>query len=143
MHEERFSPVPNVSDPQIGSKLLSIQPTSVRSRILILEAADKLEELLRPALLEYTHERASQCLSRSIRYFRHCSPRSAALLNVAACNLLELQVSCHIGRDEDVCEFAVRHEELRDEIDVPVVGAAILLPWLLAFCVVAIFLEKL
>jgi hypothetical protein len=51
-------------------------------------------------------------------------------LYVATCNLLELEVLGDIGRDKDVCKLAVGHEQLWYEIDVPVVYAAVLLPWL-------------
>lgn len=62
---------------------------------------------------------------------------------IATCNLSELQVACNVGRDENVGELAVGHEELRYKIDVPVVRSAVLLPWLFALTVVAIFLEQL
>jgi hypothetical protein len=51
------------------------------------------------------------------------------LLYVASGNLLELEVLCDVGRDEDVGELAVGHEELWYEVDVPVVHASVLLPW--------------
>jgi hypothetical protein len=64
------------------------------------------------------------------------------LLHIAACNLLELEVSCDVCGDEDVGELAVAHQELRDEVDVPVVDAAVLLPRLGALLVVAVSLEQ-
>jgi hypothetical protein len=64
------------------------------------------------------------------------------LLDVAASNLLELEVSCDIGGDQDVGEFAVAHQELGNKVDVPVVDPAVLLPRLGAFLVVAISLEQ-
>jgi hypothetical protein len=63
-------------------------------------------------------------------------------LHIASSNLLELQVSCNIGGDKDVGELAVAHQELRDEVDVPVVDAAVLLPRLGALLVVAVSLEQ-
>jgi hypothetical protein len=42
----------------------------------------------------------------------------------------------------NVGEFSVGHEEFGNEIDVPVVGATVLLPWLAAV-VVAVLLEEL
>lgn len=49
---------------------------------------------------------------------------------IAAGDLLELEVFGNVGGNEDVGEFTVGHEELGDEVDVPVVDAAVLLPWL-------------
>jgi hypothetical protein len=57
--------------------------------------------------------------------------------------LLELKVSCNIGRDENVGQLAGGHKELGDEIDVPVVEAAILLPGLLTLTEVSVLLEEL
>jgi hypothetical protein len=115
----------------------------MRSGILVFEVAHELEELFGPSLLKDAHEGTTQCFSWSIWYLCHCSLRPAALLDVAASYLLELKVSCNVGGNEDIGKFSIRHEELRHEVDVPVVGAAILLPWFLALRVVAIFLEEL
>ena len=65
------------------------------------------------------------------------------MLNEAACDLSEFEVSCYIGRNEDVGEFAVGHQELGYEVDVPIVDPAILLPRLLSFLEVAILLVEL
>ena len=62
---------------------------------------------------------------------------------IAARNLLELEVSGDVGGDEDVGQLARGHEELGDEVDVPVVETAIFLPRLLALVEVAILLEEL
>jgi len=64
-------------------------------------------------------------------------------LDIAACYLLEFEISGDIGRDEDVCKPAVCHEKLWDKIDVPVIDTSILLPWLGALLVVAVLLEEL
>jgi hypothetical protein len=64
-------------------------------------------------------------------------------LDKTACDLLEFEISCDVGRYEDVGELAVGHEEFRDEVDIPVVYPPVLLPWLLAFVVGAIFFEEL
>ena len=64
------------------------------------------------------------------------------MLHIAASDLLELQVSCDVGGDEDVGELSVAHQELGDKVDVPVVHPAVLLPWLGTFLVVAILLEQ-
>ena len=50
-----------------------------------------------------------------------------------ACDLFEFEVSGHIGRDENVGEFTVGHEEFGDEVDVPIIDSAVFLPWLLSF----------
>ena len=62
---------------------------------------------------------------------------------IAASNLLEFKIPRDVGRDEDVREFAVGHEELGNQIDVPVVHTAVLLPWLGACLEVAVSLEEL
>jgi hypothetical protein len=65
------------------------------------------------------------------------------LLYIAACNLFEFEVSGNIGRDEDICQFAGRHEKFWYEIDIPVVNTAIFLPWFLPLIVVSVLLEEL
>lgn len=64
-------------------------------------------------------------------------------MHIAASHLSELKVSSNIGRDEDIGQLSTGHEKLGDEIDVPVIDAAILLPWLLPLIIVAVFLEEL
>jgi hypothetical protein len=64
-------------------------------------------------------------------------------LNVAACHLLELEISCNIRRYEDVCQLTAGYKELWYKVDVPVVNASVFLPWFLPLVVVAIFLEQL
>jgi hypothetical protein len=64
-------------------------------------------------------------------------------LNIAACHLPKLEVSCDIGRDEDVGQLSTGHKELRYEIDIPVVDASILLPWLFVLVVLSVLLEEL
>jgi hypothetical protein len=65
------------------------------------------------------------------------------LLHVAAGYLFEFKIPGDIGRYQDVRELARGHEELGDQVDVPVVETTILLPRFRALCVVAILLEKL
>ena len=60
---------------------------------------------------------------------------------VTSCDLAEFEVSSDVGGDEDVGELSVRHEQLGYEINVPVIGSSVLLPWLSTFGIVAIFLE--
>lgn len=115
--------------------------TSIGGRIRVVEGADPLQELLRASLLEETHERRAQGLSRVRRDLCHGRPRPCTLLDIAARNLPELEVSGDVGGDEDVRELAVRHEQLGDEIDVPIIRAAVFRPRRLALCVVAVLLE--
>ena len=65
------------------------------------------------------------------------------MLDVAASNLLELEISRNVGGDKDVGQLSVGHEQLGDQVDVPVVDATILLPGLLAGLDVAVLLEQL
>ncbi len=84
--------------------------TVVRSRIILLERSDPLQELLRPPLLEEAHERRPQRLAGVRGHLGHRGLEPAALLHVAARDLLKLEVPGHVGGDEDVCQLAVRHE---------------------------------
>jgi hypothetical protein len=114
----------------------------VCGRVILLVCADELQELLCSSLLEQTHQRTAESL-RGIRGdLCDVGLVAGASLDVTASNLLEFEVSGDIGRDENVGEFSVGHEEFGNEIDVPVVGAAVLLPWLAAV-VVAVLLEEL
>lgn len=111
--------------------------------ILDVECANPLDEALHPALLEHAHEGRLQGLG-GIRWDLGDSGLGAGtLLHEAACNLLELEVPGDIGGDEDVGQLARGHEELGNQVDVPVVGAAVFLPWLVARAVVAVLLEEL
>ena len=65
------------------------------------------------------------------------------MLDEAAGDLPEFQVAGDVGRDQDVGQLAGGHEELGDQVDVPVVGTAVLLPGLFTGVEVAIFLEQL
>ena len=121
---------------------ISSKRTIVSGRILLLVGTDKLQKLLCSSLLKQTHQGTAESL-RSIRGdLCDVGLVSGASLDVTASNLLEFEVSGDIGRDENVGEFSVGHEKLGNEIDVPVVGATVLLPWLAAV-VVAVLLEEL
>lgn len=115
----------------------------MRSRVLQFERANPLNETLHSALLEDAHQGRAQSLSGIRGNLGNGCLGTRTLLDEAAGNLLELEVSGDIGGDEDVGELARGHEKLGYEIDVPVVESAILLPWLLALLVVAVFLEEL
>ena len=111
--------------------------------VLGVESANPLNEGLHASLLEDTHEGRSQSLGGIRGHLGDGSLVGGTLLDVAASDLLELKVSCNIGRDENVGQFAGGHEELGDKVDVPVVEATILLPGLLAFAEVSVLLEEL
>lgn len=116
--------------------------TVVSGRVLLLVCANELQELLCSSLLKQTHQRAAESL-RGIRgNLCDVGLASSASLDVTASDLLKFEVSGNIGRDENVGEFSVGHEKLGNKVDVPVIGAAVLLPWLAAV-VVAVLLEKL
>ena len=66
-----------------------------------------------------------------------------SLLNETPGNLTEFEIACDVGGDEDVGELAVCHDQFGNEVDVPIVGTAILFPWLGTFGVVAVLLEEL
>lgn len=103
------------------------------TRILLIILPNPIQELLRPSLLKHAHQGRPQRLTRIRGHTRNGSLGTTALLNIAACNLSEVEVSRDVCGDEDIGELAVGHEELGDEIDVPVVRSAVFLPWLLAF----------
>lgn len=65
------------------------------------------------------------------------------MLYVAAGYLSEFKVSCDVGGYEDVCEFTICHEQFRDEVNVPVIGPAVLLPGFFALFIVAVSFEEL
>jgi hypothetical protein len=119
------------------------QRTVVGRGVVLFEGADPLEELLCAPLLKQAHQRAPQRLGGIARDLGHGRTDTSALLDIAAGYLAELEIASHVGRHEDVCKLAVGHDELGDEVDVPIVGAAVLLPWLGAGGEVAVFFEKL
>ena len=102
----------------------------VSSRVLILPVLQELEELLSSSFLKETHEGRSKSLASVRRDLGDGRLGALALLHVAASNLLEVEVLGNVGGNEDVGEFAVGHEKLRDEVDVPVVDTTVLFPWL-------------
>lgn len=126
----------------VFSSSSSFEHTVVCLRVGLIKASYPLQEVLRASLLKEAHERALQGLGCIRGHLCDRSLCCAALLDIAACDLLELEVSCDVGGDEDVCELAVAHQELRDEVDVPVVDAAVLLPGLCALLIVSVPLEE-
>lgn len=57
--------------------------------------------------------------------------------------MLEFEISCDVGGNEDIGQLSTGHEELWDEVNVPVVDASVLLPWFLPFVIVSVLLEEL
>ena len=119
------------------------KPTLVSARIALIIFTNPLKELLRPSLLEQTHQGRPESFTSIRRDLGHGSFGAATLLNIAPRNLSELEVSGDVGGNEDIGQVAVRHKQLGNEIDVPAVGAAVFLPWLLALFYVSIHLEEL
>ena len=117
--------------------------TLVGSRVLGVERTDPLHEALHAALLEDTHQGGLESLASIRGDLGDGGLGAGALLDVAAGNLLEFEVAGDVGGYEDVGQLAGRHEELGNEVDVPVVESTVLLPWLLAGAVVAVLLEEL
>jgi len=115
----------------------------MRSRILWVKGANPLNEGLHATLLEYAHEGGLQSLAGIGWDLGDGGLGAGALLDVAASDLLELEVAGDVGGDEDVGQLARGHEELGNEVNVPVVGTAVSLPWLLSLVVVAVLLEQL
>lgn len=117
--------------------------TLVRSGILGIKSANPFYEALHSSLLEDTHQGRAQGLGGIGGDLGDGGFRAGVLLDVAAGYLLEFEVAGNISGDEDVGQLARRHEKLGDKVDVPVVGSAVLLPWLVAFREVTILLEQL
>jgi hypothetical protein len=117
--------------------------TLVGGGVLGVEGANPLDEALHAALLEDAHQGGAESLSGVRGDLGDGGLGALALLDIAASDLLELEVSCDIGGDENVGELARGHEELGDEVDAPVIEAAVFRPWLLALLVVAVLLEQL
>ena len=115
----------------------------MRLGVVHIEGADPLDEALHAALLKDAHERGAQSLSGIGRDLGDGGLGALALLDEAAGDLPELEVAGDVGGDEDVGQLAGGHEELGDQVDVPVVGTAVLLPRLFAGVEVAILLEEL
>ena len=72
------------------------------SRVLVLPALQELEELLRPPLLEETHERALDSLHLRARHLGDL----AIAVHETTGDLLELQVASDVGVDENTGQFS-------------------------------------
>lgn len=115
----------------------------VAGRVALVEGADPLNEGLHSALFEESHKGGCESLAGIGWDLGDGGLASGTLLDIRASNLLELEVSCDVGGNEDVGQLSGGHEKLGDQVNVPVVGAPVLLPWLLALVVVSVLLEEL
>ena len=70
--------------------------------IFIFPSLQELEELLRPPLLEETHERALDSLHLRARHFGDL----AIAVHETTGDLLELQVASDVGVDENTGQFS-------------------------------------
>jgi len=117
--------------------------TFVTNTICHVECADPFNECLHPPLFEDTHQRRPQRFASIRRDLCYRSFGTSPLLHIASCNLLKLEVSCHVGGNEDISQLAAGHEKFGYEIDIPVIHASVLLPWLLPLVIVSVLLEEL
>lgn len=111
--------------------------------IVLVKIANPLHEFLCSSLFKEAHKGRSQGFGGAGGDFCDSGSGALSLLDVTASYLSELEVSCYVGGDEDVGEFAIGHEEFGYQIDVPIIEAAIFLPWFFAFLEIAVSLEKL
>lgn len=118
-------------------------PTFMCSRVILGKGSDPLEEAACSSFLEYTHQGALERFARSGRDLGNRGSSSLSNLHIAARDLLEFYISRDVCRHENVCELPIRHEQLGNQINVPVVQPTIFLPWLGAFFVVPISFEQL
>ena len=90
------------------------------SGVLVFPPLKELEELLRATFLKETHEWATNSLHLCAGNLRDL----AVAEDEGAGDLLELEVTRHIGMDEDASELARSDDEFGDEIDSVVAVAA-------------------
>lgn len=111
-------------------------------RVLGVKCSNPFDEGLHAALLKEAHEGRLEGLAGIRRNLGDSGLGGGALLDKASSDLLELEVTGDVGRDKNVGQLARGHEQLGDQVDVPVVEAAILLPGLVTGGV-AVLLEEL
>ena len=114
--DQHVTPTKSIGQPK--------SPTLVSSGILILPPLKELKELLRPPLLKEAHERATDSLHLVTWHLGDL----AITVDEAACDLLELQVTSHVGVDEDLGQLARGDDELWDKVN-GVVAVASKLSW--------------
>lgn len=113
------------------------------SRILGVECANPLNEGLHASLLKDAHERRLEGFASIRGHLGNSGLVRGTLLNVAAGNLLEFEISGYVGGDENIGQLSGGHEELGNEINVPVVESAVVLPWLFTGLEVSVLLKEL
>lgn len=87
--------------------------TLVGRWVAVLPVLEEFKEFLCPPLLEEAHERALDRLHLRAGDLRYL----AIAVDVAAGDLLELEVAGHIGVNKNAGELARRDDEFGDEID--------------------------
>lgn len=133
-------PIPCQCHEVVKAQLLR---TLVSGGIALVEFAHPLQELLGSPLLKHAHEGRTQSFTGIRGHLGDGGLGTLSLLDVAARNLLELEVSRDIGGNQNVGQVAIGHQQLGNQVDVPVVDTAILLPGLLAGANVAVLLKEL
>ena len=111
--------------------------------VIFIVGANIFKESLCSPLLEKPHQRRPQCLTSICGYLCDRCASPTTLLDVTPGNLFEFEISCDISRDEDVGELAIGHQELRHQINIPVIHTAVLFPRFFTLVVIAVLLEKL
>lgn len=97
--------------------------TVPRLRIVLLHVLHPHEEAAEAPLLEQPHQVAGEGLLLVDRHFGDLS----RLVHVRTLHRFEFQITRHARVNEKLDEEAVRHQELGNEIDVPIPAAAIAL----------------
>lgn len=103
-------------------------------RIIIAPVLEELEEFLRATFLEQAHEWALQGLHLSAWHFGDL----AVAVNETTSDLLELEVTCHVGMHKNLGQLAGRDDELWDQVNRVVTVASKLGGRLLAVAKLAI-----
>lgn len=103
------------------------------------ELPNPLQELLCSSLLEQSKQRGAQGLGGTRGDLVHI----ISLVDVAASDRRELDILMDVGRGENTRKVTVGHQQLRHEVDVPVMGPAVFLPRLLPSGDIAVLLEQL
>jgi len=89
---------------------------------LVVEVLDEDEEILEAPLFEHAHEVGGESLTLIRRYLAHLTTLAH---NITSLNALKLQISGHARMDEQLDQLTVGHDELGDEVDVPIATAAV------------------
>ena len=107
-------------------------------RIVIFPSLKELEELLRPPLLKQAHKWAPHGFYLVARHFGDL----ALAIDVAARDLLELQVASNVSVHQDLCELSRGNNKLRNKVYGIITVASKLSRWFLAGSELAIQLVR-